>query len=96
MDASLDLIIPERLRSRHWTAWNTAIGLGKSRYGEGQILAVPAIRKDGRQISIEFSIQFLTDPSGIAWVVAVIRDVTERYQRDKALRAELQRLKALG
>ena len=96
MDASLALIIPERFRARHWSAWNTAVSLGKSRYAEGQILAVPAIRKDGQQISIEFSIQLLADQSAIAWVVAVIRDVTDRYQRDKALRAELQDLKALG
>jgi len=62
---------------------------GRTRYGEGQLLAVPALHKDGRQISIEFSLQLLQDASGrIEWVVAIVRDVTERYNRDKALRAE--------
>ena len=89
MGASLDLIIPERLRARHWAGWKTAMQTGRTRYGEGQLLAVPALHKDGRQISIEFSIQFLQDANGgIEWVVAIIRDVTERYNRDKALRAE--------
>lgn len=64
---------------------------GVTRYGEGQLLAVPALHKDGRQISIEFSIQLLKDAAGrIEWVVAVIRDVTERYAREKALRAQLK------
>ena len=93
--ASLDLIIPQRLRVRHWEGWKTAMTAGETRYGEGQLLAVPALRKDGRQISIEFSIQLLKDASGrIEWVVAIIRDVTERYNRDKALRTELKALRA--
>jgi len=90
VDASLDLIIPERLRSRHWAGWNAAMKTGATSYGEGQLLAVPALHKDGRQISIEFSIQLLKDANDrIEWVVAIIRDVTERYNREKALRAEL-------
>jgi len=55
---------------------------GVTRYGDGQLLAVPALHKDGRRISIEFSIQLITDAGGqIPWVVAVIRDVTEKALR---------------
>jgi PAS domain S-box-containing protein len=64
-----------------------------TRYAEGQLLAVPALHKDGRHISIEFSIQLVKDEDGrIESVVAIIRDVTERYSREKALRAQLQAL----
>jgi PAS domain S-box-containing protein len=95
LGASMDLIIPERLRGRHWAGWETTMTTGVTRYGEGQLLAVPALHQDGRQISIEFSIQLLKDAAGrIEWVVAVIRDVTERYARDKALRAQLKALEA--
>ena len=67
---------------------------GVTRYGEGDLLAVPALHKEGRQISIEFSIQLLKDANGrIECIVAIIRDVTERYERDKALRAELKTLR---
>jgi PAS domain S-box-containing protein len=91
--ASMDVIIPERLRARHWTGWNTAMKSGATRYGEGQLLAVPALHKDGRQISIEFSIQLLKDADhAVEWVVAFIRDVTERYSREKALRVRLSAL----
>ncbi len=87
---SMDLIIPERLRGRHWDGWETTMRTGVTRYGEGQLLAVPALHKDGRQLSIEFSIQLLQDGGRIEWVVALFRDVTERFQRDKALRAQLR------
>jgi PAS domain S-box-containing protein len=68
---------------------------GITRYGEGQLLAVPALHKDGRQVSIEFSIQLVKNANGqIEWVVAVIRDVTERFIREKDLRAQLKALQA--
>ena len=93
LGVSMNLIIPERLRARHWAGWDAAMRMGVSRYSEGQLLAVPALHKDGRQVSIEFSIQFMKDGNGqIEWVVAIIRDVTERYIREKTLRAQFKAL----
>jgi PAS domain S-box-containing protein len=92
---SLNLIIPERLRARHWAGWDATMRTGVTHYGEGQLLAVPALHKDGRQVSIEFSIQLIKDVHGqIEWVVAIIRDVTERFIREKDLRAQLRALQA--
>jgi PAS domain S-box-containing protein len=93
LGVSMNLIIPEWLRARHWAGWNATMRTGVTRYGEGQLLAVPALHKDGREISIEFSIQLVRNAdSRIEWVVAIIRDVTERYAREKALRARLKAL----
>jgi PAS domain S-box-containing protein len=90
---SMDLIVPERLRGRHWDGWNRVMETGVTRYGDGQLLSVPALHRDGRQLSVEFSIQLLPDAAGrVEWVVAVFRDVTERFARDKALRARLKEL----
>jgi PAS domain S-box-containing protein len=95
LGASMNLIIPERLRVRHWAGWEAAMTSGVTRYGEGQLLAVPAVHKDGRQISIEFSIQLLKDADGqIEWVVAIVRDVTDRFLREKGLRAQLKAVQA--
>ena len=92
---SMDLIIPERLRGRHWAGWDHVMETGVTRYGDGQLLAVPATHKDGRTLSVEFSIQLLREGGGqIEWVVAVFRDVTERFQKDKALRLRLKELEA--
>jgi nitric oxide dioxygenase len=88
LGVSMNLIIPEHRRARHWAGWEATMRTGITRYVEGQLLAVPALHKDGRQISIEFSIQLVKDRDGqIEWVVAIIRDVTARYMREKALRA---------
>lgn len=93
MGRSIDLIIPERLRGRHWDGWNKVIETGITRYGAGQLLAVPALRKDGATISIEFSIQLLRDDAGaISGAVAIVRDVTERWKREKELRLRLKEL----
>jgi PAS domain S-box-containing protein len=83
---TLDLIIPERYRARHWEGYRTVMATGVTRYGT-ELLAVPAIRKDGRRISLEFSIALLRDDSGaVAAAAAIIRDVTARWEREQAAR----------
>jgi PAS domain S-box-containing protein len=85
---SLDIITPERLRARHWDGYRRTMATGQSRYGEGALLSVPGIRKDGQQISLEFTIVPLHDGKGaMTGVVAVMRDVTARFAEMKALRA---------
>jgi PAS domain S-box-containing protein len=91
----MDLIIPERLRARHWDGYDRTMATGKSRYGAGDMLAVPAITKDGRSISIEFTIQMLHGPAGeLLGPLAIIREVTARFQREKELGRRLKELEA--
>jgi PAS domain S-box-containing protein len=92
---SMDLIIPERLRARHWHGYQKVMATGQSRYGSGDLLAVPAITKDGRTISIEFTIQMLRGAEGeVLGPVAIIRDVTKRFQREKEMARRLKELEA--
>jgi PAS domain S-box-containing protein len=92
---SMDLIIPERLRGRHWDGYKKVMETGTSRYGAGDLLAVPALRKDGSSISVEFTIQMLKDEAGrITGLVAILRDVTKRFQREKELGRRLKELEA--
>jgi PAS domain S-box-containing protein len=92
---SMDIIIPERLRGRHWDGYHRTMATGVSRYGAGDLLAVPAITKDGRSISIEFTIQMLKGPAGeILGPVATIRNVTKRFQREKDLALRIMELAA--
>jgi PAS domain S-box-containing protein len=91
---SMDLIIPERLRARHWEGWDRVMQTGVTRYAT-DVLAVPALRKDGGTISIEFTIQLVRDEAGaIVGPVAMMRDVTARFQREKELRARLKEAEA--
>lgn len=87
---SIDLIIPENLRARHWEGFRRVMATGESRYGEGDLLAVPAMTKDGRRISIEFTIAMLRDAAGrLAGTVAILRDVTARFEEMRRLRRQL-------
>jgi PAS domain S-box-containing protein len=89
---SLDLIIPEKQRERHWAGYEKTMATGQTRYGD-TLLKVPAMHRDGRRMSIEFSVALLRDDSGqIAGISAVIRDVTERWNEEKAMRARLAEL----
>ena len=94
LGASLDLIIPERLRARHWQGYGEVMQGRVSRYAEGALLAVPALHKDGRQLSVEFTIQPFRDASGaMLGIAATMRDVTARFEETRALRRELAALK---
>lgn len=87
---SLDIIIPKNLRKRHWQGYDATILSGTTRYGAGNILAVPALRKDLSAVSIEFTIfPFLDDKGRIVGIAAILRDVTQRFNELKALRKEL-------
>jgi PAS domain S-box-containing protein len=87
---SLDIIIPENLRTRHWEGWARVIQTGQSRYGAGEVLSVPAMTADGRRISVEFTIVILQDnDSGVDGIAAILRDVTIRFEELRSLRRQL-------
>ncbi|MBY6261193.1 PAS domain S-box protein [Azospirillum sp. 412522] len=86
---SLDIIIPERQRQRHWEGYDEVMRTGVSRYGSGDLLSVPATRKDGSRISVEFTIVPLKDENGaMMGMASVMRDVSARFEELKALRRQ--------
>jgi PAS domain S-box-containing protein len=90
LGGSLDIIIPEGLRQRHWLGYRGTMQTGQSRYGDGQILSVPAVRKDGARISVEFTIvPFADDVGQMIGIAAIMRDATARFEELRALRKEL-------
>jgi PAS domain S-box-containing protein len=91
---SLDLIIPERFRQRHWKGYRQVMETGHSRYGT-EVLRVPAVHKDGRALSIAFTVALLNTPDTKARVVAaIVRDETSRWNEERALRQRLAELEA--
>lgn len=91
---SLDLIVPERQRTRHWEGYRKVMATGVTKYGQ-ELLAVPAMTKGGKRISIEFSIVLLRAPAGeILGAAAIMLDVTARWQQQKQLRERLAALEA--
>jgi PAS domain S-box-containing protein len=93
---SLDLITPERLRQRHWEGYHKSMDTGTTKYGN-DLLRVPATHKDGRSMSIAFTVAMLFAPDGaVSAVVAVIRDETQRFQDERALRKRVADLEGLA
>ncbi|TXN62753.1 PAS domain S-box protein [Methylobacterium sp. WL18] len=92
---SLDLITPERHRRRHWDGYAKTMRTGITRYG-AETLRVPAIHKDGHQLSIAFTVGMIRDATDqVTGIVAVIRDETERWTEEKRLRQRVAELEAL-
>ena len=91
---TLDLIVPEKLREKHWEGYRKVMDTGVTKYGS-DILAVPALKKDDSRLSVEFTIVLLKDDTGKPQgTAAIMRDMTERWQKEKELKKRLAELEA--
>jgi PAS domain S-box-containing protein len=87
---SLDIIIPENQRARHWAGFGQTLVTGVTRYGADSLLSVPAIRKDGSRLSVEFTILLFHGEAGkVVGMAAIMRDVTARFEEMKTLRKQV-------
>jgi PAS domain S-box-containing protein len=94
MGQSMDMIIPERLRKRHWEGFDKSMATGTTRYGH-DVLRVPAVDKAGRALSIAFTVAMLFGPDGkVSAIASVIRDETNRFAEERALRKRVTELEA--
>jgi PAS domain S-box-containing protein len=89
---TLDLIVPERLRERHWDGYRRVMAAGENRYGVADVLAVPAVRKDGTTISVEFTVTLLQSEGRVIGIAAILRDVSQRFEEMRALKRRLAEL----
>lgn len=90
---SLDIIIPERLRARHWAGYERVMETGETSYGN-RLLEVPATHRDGHIVSVAFTVTLLrsADESLLDGIVALLRDDTEGWNQR---RLDGQRIAAL-
>lgn len=91
---SLDLIVPQRQQQRHWDGYHKTMATGQTRYGN-DVLRVPAVHKDGRTLSIAFTVALMHSPDGkVSAIVAVVRDETKRFEEERQLKKRLADLEA--
>ena len=91
---SLDIITPERFRARHWDGYKKSMETGTTRYGS-TLLTVPALHKEGKALSIAFTVAMLMDEDGnVGAIAAIVRDDTERFQTDRELKKRIAELEA--
>ena len=91
---SLDMIIPQRQRQRHWDGYHKTMETGITKYG-ADLLRVPALHKDGHTLSIAFTVSMLfSEDRKVTGIVAFVRDETARFAEDRKLRARLAEAEA--
>ena len=93
---SLDLIIPEAQRKRHWDGFQKTIETGETRYAT-DVLRVPALHENGHRLSIAFTVALLYSAERqVTGIVAVVRDETARFNDERSLRKRLAELEAVA
>ena len=91
---NMDMIIPERLRGRHWEGYHKSMATGITKYGT-DVLRVPAVDKQGRSMSIAFTVAMLYKADGkVSAIASVVRDETQRFQDERALKKRVAELEA--
>ena len=88
---SLDLIIPERFRARHWEGYRQVMETGKTKYAV-DVLRVPATAKDGRALSIAFTVTLLDASDRGRIIAAIVRDESTRWNEERELKRRLAEL----
>jgi PAS domain S-box-containing protein len=93
--ANLDIIIPERFRDAHWRGFERAITERATKYA-GKTMPTRAVRSDGTQIYVELSFSIIVDEKGdVLGALAQARDITERFEKERADRKRLQVLEKI-
>jgi PAS domain S-box-containing protein len=91
---SLDMIIPQRQRDRHWEGFHNTMATAVTKYG-ADVLRVPALHKDGHTLSIAFTVSMLfAADQQVSGIVAIVRDESKRFAEDRELRKRLVELEA--
>ena len=86
---SLDMIIPQRQRHRHWEGYHKTMETAVTKYG-ADVLRVPALHKDGHTLSIAFTVSMLfSEDQKVTGIAAIVRDETARFTEERKLRARL-------
>lgn len=89
---TLDLIIPERYRDRHWSGFQRVMASGQTRYGS-ELLRVPALHQNGAPLSIAFTVALVKSQDGrVEAIAAIVRDETARWSEERDLRRRIKQL----
>lgn len=92
---SLDMIIPQRQRHRHWEGYHKTMETAVTKYG-ADVLRVPAVHKDGHTLSIAFTVSMLfSADQKVTGIVAIVRDEGARFAELRDLRKRLVELESM-
>jgi len=92
--ASLDIIVPERFRTAHWSGFHKAIESGHTRHA-GEVRTTRALHKDGRKLYVELSFGLITTlDDGVVGSVAIGRPGNDRFASEASVQARIATLQS--
>jgi len=92
MNQPVTLLIPERFGALHGPALQRAVAVGRL-YDAKRLREVFGRRKDGTEFPVEVSISAGKTQEGM-FFTAIVRDITERKQKDEELRKSYEELES--
>ncbi|MDQ3965536.1 MAG: PAS domain S-box protein, partial [Actinomycetota bacterium] len=101
LELRVEALVPEHLKEQHRTGISRYAETGHGPYIDSpRLLELPALRKGGEEIYIELSLSPIrpiddSDGSAQRFVLAIVRDITERKRTEEAVRESEQRFRSL-
>src|SRR5262249_44717000 len=94
---AVEVLVPDELKPRHRAGMIGYLETGRGTIlDEGQVVEVPARRKSGDTISVELSLSPIRDAQvGGRYVMAIIRDVSERVDLQGQAARRMRELESL-
>jgi PAS domain S-box-containing protein len=89
----LNIIVPQSFRDAHWKGYDRALADGDTKY-RGRSLPTRAKKADGTEIYVELSFAIIHGVGGVLGALAQARDITERFEQERASRRRLRELEA--
>src|SRR5918995_2314923 len=100
-EMNVEVLVPERLKAQLRADISGYGRTGHERYIDStELLELPAVRKDGAEIWIEMSLSPIEPTYGVGsegqrYMLAIVRDVTERKRAEEALSHNEERFRLL-
>ena len=72
---NIDMMIPDNQKDDHWAGYDRVLESGETKYGEGNLLNVSALKADGSRVGVAMSITPLKEGGSTTAIGVIVRPV---------------------